>query len=141
MSVNKECVMNSKRQKPRPLQMHSDSVTDDDNSDLDATPDYGTDNESVRGSDEDDRLRYHLYDPKDSNNPKIELGQLFTSFIEFKEAVRTWNIRRGRPFKFIKSDIIRVRPIYPIEGCDWCISVRKMKGDSRLEVRTFKSKA
>lgn len=61
--------MDSKRQKSRPPQMDSDSRTDDDNLDLDAAPNFGIDIESVRGSDEDDYLRHHLYDPKYPNNP------------------------------------------------------------------------
>ena len=81
-----------------------------------------------------------MFDPNDANNPKLELRQVFTIFKEFKEAVRIWNIKRGRPFKFIKSDTIRVRTICPKKRCDWCIYARKMKGDGRLKVRTFQQK-
>ena len=112
-------------------QMSSDTKSDDDNSDVDAAPNSATDIGSDTGSDEDKSLRPPVFDPKDENNPKIKLRQIFSSFKELKEAIRTWNIRRGRSFKFIKSDNIRVRAICPKDGCDWCIYARRMKGDGR----------
>nr|XP_027103297.1 uncharacterized protein LOC113724609 [Coffea arabica] len=125
--------------KPR-KQMSSDTKSDDDNSDVDAAPDSDSDIGSDRGSDEEKSLRPLVFDPKDENNPKIKLRQIFSFFKELKEAIRTWNIRRERSFKFIKSDNIRVRAICPKDGCDWCIYARRMKGDGRLEVRTFQKK-
>ena len=130
----KECVEETRGQTV------SNSDTDDHNSDMDVAPDSGSDIDSLQGSDEEGHCRPFMYDPKHADNPNLEIRQVFTTFKEFKEAVRTWNIKRGRPFKFIKSDTIRCRAICPKKGCDWCIYARKMKGDGRLEVRTFQQK-
>lgn len=103
----KECVEETRGQTV------SNSDTDDDNSDIDVAPDSGSDIDSLQGSDKEGHSRPPMYDPKDADNPKLEIRQVFTTFKEFKEAVRTWNIKRGRPFKFIKSDTIRIRAICP----------------------------
>ena len=70
-------------------QMPSDIESDDDNSDVDAAPDSATDIGSDTGLDEDKSFRPPVFDPKDENDPKIKLRQIFSSFKELKKAIRT----------------------------------------------------
>ncbi|KAL3500630.1 hypothetical protein ACH5RR_039723 [Cinchona calisaya] len=90
---------------------NSDSY--DEKSESDAAPDYDSDFEGIHGSDEEqDRNRYPIFNPKkDMENPTPQCGMIFSNFKEFKQAVQNWNIKRGRPFKFVKHDILRKQDI------------------------------
>ncbi|XP_071916372.1 uncharacterized protein [Coffea arabica] len=118
----------------------SDSESDVDNSDVDAAPDSESDFESLHGSGDEQCRKPPMFNPKDMHNPKIKLKQYFSNFKEFKEAVRTWNIKRGRPFKFVKHDKVKVMAKCPREGCDWYIYARKLSGEGSVQVRTFQKK-
>nr|XP_027099128.1 uncharacterized protein LOC113718418 [Coffea arabica] len=118
----------------------SDSENDVDNFDVDAAPDSESDFESLHGSGDEQGRKPPTVNPKDMHNPKIKLEQYFSNFKEFKEAVRTWNIKRGRPFKFVKHDKVKVMAKCPREGCDWYIYARKLSGAGSVQVRTFQRK-
>ncbi|KAL3513941.1 hypothetical protein ACH5RR_026658 [Cinchona calisaya] len=83
--------------------------SDVDNSDKDDVANCEAEFESLHGSDKEQGMQYPVFDPKDINNPNLEVGMVFSSFRKFKAAVRSWNIKRGRSFKVVKSDKIRVR--------------------------------
>ena len=78
--------------------IESDSKSDIDNFDIDALPDFESNFESLHGSGDEQGRKPPTFNPKDMHNPKIKLKQYFSNFKEFKEAVITWNIKRGRPF-------------------------------------------
>ena len=69
--------------------MTDDSDSEIDNSDIDVVPDSSSNLESLHGSDEDERERHPMFNPKDANNPKLRFRQTFTNFKELKEAIRT----------------------------------------------------
>ena len=87
MDLKKKFADARMRHMPR-TQIPSDTKSDADNYDIDVAPDLGTDTGSVRGLDEEDRLRPLIFDSKDENNPKIKLGQRCSSFKELKEVIR-----------------------------------------------------
>lgn len=67
----------------------SNSDTDDDKSDIDVAPDSSLDIDSLQGSDKEGYLKPPMYDPKDADNPNLEIRQVFITFKKFKETVRT----------------------------------------------------
>ncbi|KAL3528025.1 hypothetical protein ACH5RR_012681 [Cinchona calisaya] len=83
--------------------------SDVDNSDKDDAANSKAEFESLHGSDEEQGMQYPVFDTKHMDNPNLEIGMVFSSFRKFKAAVRSWNIKKGKPFKFVKSDKIRVR--------------------------------
>ncbi|KAL3522532.1 hypothetical protein ACH5RR_015366 [Cinchona calisaya] len=101
--------------------------SDVDNSDKDDAANSEAEFESLHGSDEEQGMQYPVFDLKDMDNPNLEVGMVFSSFREFKATIRSCNIKRGKSFKFVKSDKNRVRVCCLKKGYDWEIYARKMK--------------
>ncbi|KAL3502277.1 hypothetical protein ACH5RR_036726 [Cinchona calisaya] len=116
------------------------SDSDVDNSDKDDAANSMAEFESLHGSYKEQGIQYPVFDPKDMDNPNLEVGMVFSSFREFNTAIRSWNIKRGRQIKFVKSGKIRVSDGCLKKGCDWEIYARKMKGTGIIQFRTFRAK-
>lgn len=116
----------------------SDNGTNgDDNYDSDSGHDSDSgDFDYPNGSDETVENREIMFNPlKNRLNPVNRVGMYFSNFDESMDAVRTWNTRRGRPWKFFKRDKVRVIAQCPVPDCDWYIYARSK--DNQVQYRTF----
>ncbi|CAI9118093.1 OLC1v1019611C1 [Oldenlandia corymbosa var. corymbosa] len=106
----------------------------DDNSGSELEPDSEEDLQSIQGSDPEDVDMPMLFHPKDMDKPPLRCGLTFSSQAECKEAIRHWNIRRGKRWRFKKDDKHRIKVICPekykkdhksktLKQCDWMIYV------------------
>lgn len=90
-------------------------------------------------SDED--ISYHFpqftFD-QDMINPQFELGQIFSSAAEFREAVLTYGALNGYNIKFKANEERIVQGICKL-GCKWRIWASKFDGSKRLQVKSYTS--
>ncbi|CAI9099680.1 OLC1v1036537C1 [Oldenlandia corymbosa var. corymbosa] len=110
-----------------------------DNSGSELEPDSEEDLQSVQGSDGEDVDKPMLFHPEDMEKPPLRAGLTFSSRAECKEAIRRYNIRRGRRWRFKKDDKRRIKAICPekykknhksktLKQCDWIIYVSMCSG-------------
>lgn len=118
--------------------------TDESENDLCRGNESDDDFGSLHGSEEDIGGVKPVFNPKDMYDPPLQCGMYFSNFKELKLAIKSWNIRRGRPFKFVKNDKTRVKAVCPLRyakiQCDWEISARNMKKDGTVQIRGLKLK-
>ena len=68
-----------------------------------------------------------VYHPKHHGvDPSLQVGMIFSWPKEFKAAVRAWNVKRGRTYRFVKNDKSRVKVVCRYAAdvetlCQWCI--------------------
>ncbi|PHU15331.1 hypothetical protein BC332_16536 [Capsicum chinense] len=81
-------------------------------------------------------FNFPKHNPKtDDANPKLALGQIFQNQKEFKKAVTTHEIKRGRAVEWIKDDSVRARDEckhrpsckWGVQGVELSETVRKME--------------
>nr|XP_027090253.1 uncharacterized protein LOC113711290 [Coffea arabica] len=109
-----------------------------DSDETEQVPDSESDFESIHESDdEESKLRSRTFDPKHTDNPKLELYMSFTSLKLFKTAVHNYSVKQGRPCKFVKQDRVRVRARCRNSECNWVIYARKLSGDGTIQIRIF----
>ncbi|KAL3505056.1 hypothetical protein ACH5RR_034897 [Cinchona calisaya] len=119
----------------------ADNLSDVDSGEKDQAPNFGSDFESVHGSDEDDfDKKCIMFNPKIINDPQLELGMNFISKKELKFAVKNWNIKSRSKIRFKKIDNKRIRAIYKNEKCNWSIYGAKFNKESCIQIRKFNSK-
>ncbi|KAG6514902.1 hypothetical protein ZIOFF_025277 [Zingiber officinale] len=85
--------------------------------------------ESHNDFDEEDEVKnYPQFDSKkESEDPKLSLGLIFSSKKEAKFAIETYNIKKGKAIKFTKNDNIRLWANCKQDDCPWMmIHVAKM---------------
>ncbi|CAI9115147.1 OLC1v1015984C1 [Oldenlandia corymbosa var. corymbosa] len=83
----------------------------DEDSAFEVEPDSEKDLESLQSSDEDVAEKPLVFHPKDTEKPPLQCGLTFSSRQECKEAIRRWNIRRGRRWRFKKNDKRRIKAV------------------------------
>ncbi|XP_071901078.1 uncharacterized protein [Coffea arabica] len=71
------------------------------------------------------------------DNPKLELKMYFSTIKECKLAITNYSVRQGRPCKFVKQDLVRLRAKCRNKGCNWQIYAKKLSGEGSVQIRTF----
>ncbi|CAI9108910.1 OLC1v1008616C1 [Oldenlandia corymbosa var. corymbosa] len=115
----------------KPLKNYKyDEKNYDYNSCSEVKPDSKEDLKSLNGSDEEDVEKPLVFHPKDMQKPPLQCGLTFSSRAECKEAIRHWNIRRGRRWRFKKNDKWRIKAVCRTgkDICDWEIFVSNCTG-------------
>ncbi|KAL0339260.1 UNVERIFIED_CONTAM: hypothetical protein Sangu_1448100 [Sesamum angustifolium] len=70
------------------------------------------------GSDDEEKMKYQMYNPRAENkNPDLKLGLIFSSKERAKFAIQSHCLRRGMMMKFEKKDKKRLRAVCKKEGC------------------------
>jgi hypothetical protein len=121
----------------------SSSLSDDDDKSYDY-PSYIL--ESPRGSDEDVSslpkcvTRCRTFQAIDLINPNFENGQRFPDVYTFREAIRQYNVLRGKDIIFKKNDKDRVCIVCKDSHCEYRVYGRQVKGEETFQVRSLKPK-
>ena len=128
---------NFQKNKPTEIERDDNLVMPEDN---DVAPSSESDFETVNEhDDEKTSSECRVFNPKDIDNPKLELKMLFSSIKECKLAITNYSVRQGRPCKFVKQDKIRLRAKCRSEGCDWLIYAAKLSGEGSVQIKTFEN--
>nr|XP_016469020.1 PREDICTED: uncharacterized protein LOC107791451 [Nicotiana tabacum] len=119
------------------LQKHMQN--EDGDSDCVVSSDTKSLNSDSDASNED--FNFPKHNPKtDGSNPKLALGQVFQNKKEFKEAVTTHEVKRGRTVEWIKDDSERARGRCKHRpSCEWVILASKMHRDTNFQIKTYNS--
>nr|XP_027090214.1 uncharacterized protein LOC113711247 [Coffea arabica] len=108
--------------------------------DNDVAPSSESDFETVNEhDDEKTSSECRVFNPKNIDNPKLELKMLFSSIKECKLAITNYSVRQGRTCKFVKQDKIRLRAKCRSEGYDWLIYAAKLSGEGSVQIKTFEN--
>ncbi|KAL3513621.1 hypothetical protein ACH5RR_026338 [Cinchona calisaya] len=70
-------------------------------------------------------------------NPKFEVGLMFTSKKQFKDAMDSYSIKWGKNHAFKKNDKTRLRAVCKVEKCHWFIHASKMQDSDNFLIKTF----
>ncbi|KAH6825752.1 hypothetical protein C2S53_006858 [Perilla frutescens var. hirtella] len=70
-------------------------------------------------------------------NPHFELGQIFSTKLQFKDVVNNSSVQEGRATKFVKNDTRRIyaRCKNADEGCGWHLNALKVKNEEAWQIR------
>lgn len=105
---------------------------------------YAPSHELLSGNESDDKVgnkrRYPEFNAiVDMTNPHFQVGMIFGSFKEFKEAVIEYAIKARTNIRFEKNDTKRVKAMCK-KGCPWTIWVSRLgKGTENVQVKIFSS--
>lgn len=67
------------------------------------------------------------------------VGQTFSSFAEFREAIRKYSIAHGFNYAYKKNETHRVTVVCKQEGCPWRIHVSRLATTELVCIKTMKS--
>ena len=70
---------------------------------------------------------------------QLDIGMEFVNLEQFKNAVKDYNISRGRVFKWVKNDKLRARAKCVGEGCQWMIFCGFNSNRKSFQIKTFNS--
>nr|XP_019710942.1 uncharacterized protein LOC109506727 [Elaeis guineensis] len=113
--------------------------------DDDSETDYKLSDElrNVDGSSKDDsmmRKRFSEFRAETNmQNPQFEVGMLFTSMAEFRQAVREYSIKNRYILRMVKNEKDKVRAICK-EGCPWLIYASWITDKKTTQVKRYDSK-
>ncbi|KAL0292264.1 UNVERIFIED_CONTAM: hypothetical protein Sradi_6996400 [Sesamum radiatum] len=80
-----------------------------------------------------------VFNPVEMYNPTFELGMIFSTKKEFRQAVQSHAILTKRTLKFIKNDKIRVYAVCTGEDCQWKITAIKVKNECTFKINHYNS--
>ena len=82
-------------------------------------------------------LDFHVVDLQD---PTIKLEMKFPNITIFREAVRVYNLKKGKDILFKKNEIFRCVAVCRDTRCKYRVYGRKMPGEESFQVRSMQSK-
>ncbi|RYR31254.1 hypothetical protein Ahy_B01g056049 [Arachis hypogaea] len=68
---------------------------------------------------------------------RLAVGMIFTTKMEFKEAVREYCIQEGRRIWFKKNDNVRMRAVCKDENCGWLVYAANNTENNYWQIKTF----
>ncbi|KAL0399904.1 UNVERIFIED_CONTAM: hypothetical protein Sradi_2333700 [Sesamum radiatum] len=80
-----------------------------------------------------------VFNPVEMYNPTFELGMIFSTKKEFRQAVQSHAILTKRTLKFAKNDKIRVYAVCTGEDCQWKITAIKVKNECTFKINHYNS--
>ncbi|GAA0169466.1 hypothetical protein LIER_23949 [Lithospermum erythrorhizon] len=73
----------------------------------------------------------------DGRQPKFAIGMFFSSRMELKASIDTYNIKDARDIKYVRNSKERVRVICKDESCKWFIYAKRLSGETSLQIRKW----
>jgi hypothetical protein len=73
-------------------------------------------------------------------NPTLKLGMKFSSLQLFREAVKQYNVQRGKDIQFVKNERARCVAVCRDPSCDYRVYGRQMSDEQSFEVRSLRPK-
>jgi len=73
-------------------------------------------------------------------NPNLKLKMKFSSLQLFREAVKQYNVRRGKDIQFVKDERVRCIAVCRGPSCDYRVYGRQMSDEQFFEVRSLRPK-
>ncbi|KAL0444200.1 UNVERIFIED_CONTAM: hypothetical protein Slati_2142700 [Sesamum latifolium] len=99
------------------------------------------DSESHKGSDEDETGKKHIvFNPIEQYDPTFELCMIFSTKIEFRNAVHSQAIKIRRHLKITKNDKKRIyAKCGKKDNCQWRIHADKVSNECTFQIREYNS--
>ena len=86
-------------------------------------------------------LKYIRFNPAtDMDDPKFNLGMIFSTADVVRNALRNYSIKNGRDHKYIVNKKFRSRAACKDPKCDWLFFASKMQGESSMQIKTLRKK-
>jgi hypothetical protein len=73
-------------------------------------------------------------------NPSLKLKMKFSSLQLFREAVKQYNVQRGKDIQFVKNERARCVAVCRDPSCDYKVYGRQMSDEQSFEVRSLRLK-
>jgi hypothetical protein len=73
-------------------------------------------------------------------NPSLKLKMKFSSLQLFREAVKQYNVQRGKDIQFVKNERARCVALCTDPSCDYKVYGRQMSDEQSFEVRSLRPK-
>jgi len=73
-------------------------------------------------------------------NPTLKLKMKFSSLQLFREAVKQYNVQRGKDIQFVKNERARCVAVCRDPSCDYRVYGRQMSDEQSFEVRSLRPK-
>ncbi|RYR27746.1 hypothetical protein Ahy_B01g051784 [Arachis hypogaea] len=111
-----------------------------DEVDLEYEVGVGSENEGGEGEQNNETRSYPIHkDCKDMSSYKWEVGTVFASREEFKDAVTSYVVQTRRRLRYAKLDLVRVRVVCQ-PGCPFWLYAGKMKEEGTWQLRSINLK-
>ncbi|KAK4390303.1 hypothetical protein Sango_2093600 [Sesamum angolense] len=107
---------------------------------------YGKD-EDIIGSGDDFESEYEneegdckaVFNASEKYDPNFEIGMIFNSKSDFKDAMYGHAVKTRRSLKITKNDSRRIYARCDGEGCEWRINALKVIGETIFQIREYNS--
>ncbi|KAG8388391.1 hypothetical protein BUALT_Bualt02G0121000 [Buddleja alternifolia] len=121
------------------VEENTDSVSSHSSSDEDDIfGSTGDEFDSDVGSDVENMERtFPIFNPKDKFDLPFNIGLIFSTKKEFKEAVHSHAIRTTRNLKITSNDHRRVYAKCMGDGCNWHLIALKVKNETSFQIRAY----
>jgi hypothetical protein len=73
-------------------------------------------------------------------HPSLKLKMKFSSLQLFREAVKQYNLQRGKDIQFVKNERARFVAVCRDPSCDYRVYCRQMSDEQSFEVRSLRPK-
>jgi hypothetical protein len=76
----------------------------------------------------------------DIGNPELKLKMKFSSIQLFREAVKQYNVRRGKDINFVKNERVKCVAVCRDPSCEYRVYGRQMATEASFELRSLRPK-
>ncbi|KAL0378672.1 UNVERIFIED_CONTAM: hypothetical protein Sradi_3172700 [Sesamum radiatum] len=80
-----------------------------------------------------------VFTASEKYDPNFEIGMIFSSKSDFKDAVYGHAVKTRRSLKITKNDSRRIYARCDGEGCEWRINALKVIGETTFQIREYNS--
>ncbi|KAL0456172.1 UNVERIFIED_CONTAM: hypothetical protein Slati_0956400 [Sesamum latifolium] len=95
---------------------------------------------SDKDSDEEGGPKYPVFSVTETFDPKFDIGMLFSSKNELREAIHSHAVKTRRNIKVTKNDKRRLYAKCVEEGCDWKLHALAIGDKSTFQIRDYNDK-
>ncbi|KAK4391946.1 hypothetical protein Sango_1972400 [Sesamum angolense] len=96
--------------------------------------------DSEVGSDVEGKESNHVFHPINKYEPNFEIGMIFSTKKELRDAVHCHAVSTKRSLKIIKNDKRRIYAKCLGEGCEWRLNALKLGDQSTFQIREYNPK-
>jgi hypothetical protein len=77
------------------------------------------------------------FDMVDMSNPVLENGMKFGDVYQFREAVREYNLKKGKDLSFVKNEKDKVIIVCKDEHCNYKVYGFKVRDEMTFQIKTY----
>ncbi|XP_025703540.1 uncharacterized protein [Arachis hypogaea] len=119
---------------------NDEPIVEEVDSDIDKSYQYESEafNSPILSDEEDRRPKFHEFDDDtDNGEVNFEVGEIFDTMTQFKQALNDMFVFEGKKLEYIKNEKYRVRANCVEEGCPWLILTSWNSQKMYFQVKTY----